>query len=45
MALLGDLRRLVTGDLSAGSRMAVALGGLVATVAGYLSGRTILASR
>jgi len=41
MALLGDLRRFAKGDLAAGSRMAVALGGLMATVAGYLAGRTI----
>ena len=42
MALLGDLRRFVTGEPSAGSRMIVMLCGLMATVAGYLAGRTIL---
>ncbi len=40
MALLGDVRRFVRGDLGAGSRMAVMLCGLMATVAGYLAGRT-----
>lgn len=42
MALLADLRRFVKGDPSAGSRIAVALCGLTATVAGYLAGRIVL---
>jgi glucosyl-dolichyl phosphate glucuronosyltransferase len=41
MALLGDLRRFVKGDARAGSRMAVMLCGLMATVAGYVAGRAI----
>jgi GT2 family glycosyltransferase len=43
--LLGNLRRFVKGDLGGGARIAVASGGLMATMAGYLAGRIILVAR
>lgn len=44
-ALLGDLRRVITGNLDAFVRMTAALGGLAAAVAGYLTGRARFAAR
>lgn len=44
-ALLGDLRRAVTGNLDAFVRMSAVLGGLAAAVAGYLTGRARFATR
>jgi glycosyltransferase involved in cell wall biosynthesis len=44
-ALLRELRRLVTGDATAGMRMTAAIAGLSTVVAGYFTGRARLTGR
>jgi hypothetical protein len=45
MALLSDMRRFATGDLSAFMRITLVIAGLVTTTAGYLAGCTSQAKR